>query len=71
MVRRALLDKLFIGTDFPCFRRPASPAGGPGRPRGAYGHQARCTRDLFGDDLDEARMAENFLSLLPAEDDVQ
>ena len=24
-------------------------------------------RDLFGDDLDETRMAENFLSLPPAE----
>ena len=58
--RRALLDKLFIGTDFPCF-------WSPDRPEGAYAHQARCMHDLFGDDLDETRVAENFLSLLPPE----
>ena len=58
--RRALLDKLFIGTDFPCFRRPDEP-------QGSYAYQARCMRDLFGDDLDETRMAGTFLSLLPAE----
>ena len=58
--RRALLDKLFIGTDFPCFWRPHEP-------QGSYAYQARCMRDLFGDDLDEARMARKFLSLLPGE----
>ena len=57
---RALLDKLFIGTDFPCF-------WSPDRPEGAYAHQARRMHDLFAEDLDETRMAESFLSLLPPE----
>jgi len=56
--RNILIDKLFIGTDFPCFWKP-------GERLGLYGYQAECMQKIFGNDFDETRMAENFLSLLP------
>jgi hypothetical protein len=56
--RKALCDKIFIGTDFPGFRKADDPTRG-------YPYQAECMRRIFNDDYDEDRMASNFLRLLP------
>ena len=57
VARKALLDKLFIGTDFPCFWEPDNPEAG-------YGYQLQCMRTIFAGDLDENRMVHNFLKLV-------
>jgi len=60
--RKALVDKLFIGTDFPCDWNLD-----PSLPGHSYNHQVACMRQIFGDDLDEDRMTRHFLALLPDE----
>ncbi len=66
----ALLDKLFLGTDFPHFweadqEESACLTDPSVVPASHYGLQARCMAEAFGELFDEERMAENFLRLLP------
>ena len=58
--RKALVRKLVIGTDFPCFYVADNP-------KSKYLYQARCMRTIFREDFDETRMAMNFINLLPEE----
>ncbi|GAI43249.1 unnamed protein product [marine sediment metagenome] len=55
--KKALVSKLFIGTDFPWFYKYVL--------RGDYRSQQECMAQVFGDDFDETEMTKNFLSLLP------
>lgn len=56
--RKALCKKLFIGTDFPNFRKAGDPNIG-------YVYQRDCMREIFKKDYDEDRMVRDFLRLLP------
>ena len=56
--RKALVNKLFIGTDFPWFHKYDDPKGG-------YQYQVDCMREIFPDEFDETEMAKNFIALLP------
>lgn len=70
--RKALIDKLFIGTDFPHFNdhvfdpeQSACLRGTDYVEKSHLGFQYECMHQVFGDLLDEDRMVENFYSLLP------
>ena len=70
--RRALVDKLFVGTDFPNFADPtweqnASLRGTDYVVNSHLAFQYECLHEAFGDSLSEERMVENFYRLLPAE----
>ena len=55
--RKTLVDKLFVGTDFPCY-------WDPNNVRTGYSHQIDCLRKIFKQDFDVNRMSQNFLNLL-------
>lgn len=68
--RGALVDKLFIGTDFPHFWKPDEDESACLQdptivPASHYGFQVECMKQAFGDLFDEDRVAENFFRLLP------
>jgi hypothetical protein len=63
--RRALLKKLFIGTDFPGFYDEKD------KPRIGYHFQKACMEQVFGNDFDETKMTKNFLNLLPKREFLQ
>lgn len=66
--RKALFNKLFIGTDFPCFWDPPWKCSFQRKdPQASYAYQVYCMRTAFKQDYDENRMAQNFLNLLPEE----
>ena len=58
--RNTLVNKLFVGTDFPCFWEAANEKSG-------YRYQIECMRRVFGPDFDVNQMSRNFLNLLPEE----
>jgi hypothetical protein len=68
--RRALVAKLFCGTDFPNFTVGRTHADAGLDPdviaASDLRFQVHCMQEAFGDDFDEARMVERFLALLPA-----
>ncbi len=57
--KRAILNKLFIGTDFPGFYKKQD------EPRIGYHFQKECMTLVFGKDFNETKMTRNFLDLLP------
>ena len=70
--QRALVDKLFVGTDFPNFADPtweqnASLQGTDHVVNSHLGFQYCCMHRAFGDLFDEDRLVENFYRLLPGE----
>lgn len=56
--KRALVNKFFIGTDFPWNYKKEDPDSG-------YMFQVKCMQEIFGSDFDETQTTKNFISLLP------
>jgi len=70
--QRALVDKLFVGTDLPNFADPtgeqnASLRGIDYVVNSHLGFQYQCMHEAFGDLFDEDRLVENFYRLLPGQ----
>lgn len=56
--RKALIKKLFIGTDFPWFYNKDKPTDG-------YYYQVLCMKEIFGRDFNETQTTKNIIALLP------
>ncbi len=56
--RKALVKKIFIGTDYPWFHKQDDPNGG-------YRFQKECLKEIFPDEFDETQTTKNFIAILP------
>ncbi len=62
--RKALINKLFIGTDFPWFYNKEKFSDG-------YYYQVLCMKEVFGRAFNETQMTKNFINLLPEDTRMQ